>query len=119
MIDHEPVEIEFCGTFTEEQRQKMSKWLKEYIEKEKKISSSPDTITLYTYEIDIDTLEIESDSIKCLDYNEDMSEYVSYEEFKEGKRVYAESFRSAEDAKELVRNFCLKFSDCVDRIDKE
>lgn len=76
-------------------------------------------VKLYTYEIDIDTLETSSNCFEEESYDEDATGYAEYEESGDGNRVYAESLVSADEARRLVRDFCRKFTRAEDRINRE
>lgn len=74
---------------------------------------------LYTFEINLDTLETEANEFEKEDYPEESTGYATYEEFDEGWRVYAESLISLEHAKQLVEEFCLKFGCAAYKIQQE
>lgn len=89
------------------------KWMEKHQKEERRkqtiIDNHPDAKTLYTYEINIDTLEIDSHQVKMLNYPEDSIGFANYEESGDGRRVYAESLTSLEDARQIVLGFCKKF----------
>lgn len=106
---------------TSEGKQWSREWWKEYIQKEEKrqkeIDNDPNVETLYTYEINIDTLRIQQGEEKVLDYDESVTGFAEYEESTQSCRVYAESLISSEHAKQLVLDFCKRFMECVKTIE--
>lgn len=105
----------------------MNKNLIEYVKSESikrqaiqtEIDNNPDSITLYSYEINLDTLVTKSHEQKFLFYDEDMTGYAEYEESLDGRRVYAESLVSKADARTHVWDYCHGFTVCADKIKSE
>lgn len=93
-----------------------SDYSKQEKEKQKKIDNDPNAQTLYSYEIDVNTLEIIADEIKVLYYDEDVTGFASYEESEQSCRVYAESLISSDEARQIVYKFLSKFKRCYDEI---
>ena len=104
MIDQEPHELTWLESIVE-------KTVKEINNEEwnKLMYNNPDSVTLYTYEIDIDTLKTEATEQRVEDYEEEYVGYAEFEESLQGRRIYAESLCSAQDARQLVLDFCEKF----------
>lgn len=71
---------------------------------------------LYTFEINVDTLETKANEYDDEDYWEEYTGFAEYEESLQSNRVYAESLVSADVAKQLVLDFCGRFSKCVTKI---
>lgn len=89
---------------------------KEWDKLQLRLDNNPESVTLYTYEIDVDTLKISSSEQSEEDYDEELTGYATYEESLEGNRVYAESLKNAYEAKYLVFDFCRKFSRAMDKV---
>lgn len=128
MIDHEPIEInlENCqnnwecvcieNLHTEIIKRKLDPsripiedWVKQINNQECNKLIMKDKVTLYTYEIDIDTLVTQANETEEDEYDEEFAGYAEFEESLEGRRVYAESLISVEDARQLVLDYCNKF----------
>lgn len=74
-------------------------------------------VMLYTAEIDLDTLEVETHTQEEDDYDDEYTGYAEYEEIMDGsRRVYAESLISEQDAKEIIFHYCDKFARAAEAV---
>lgn len=64
---------------------------------------------MYTFEIDLDTLVTEANEYEEEDYFEEWTGFATLEKSTDGEKIYAESLKSADNARLLVLNYLYKF----------
>lgn len=67
-------------------------------------------MTIFTFEIWLETLEVFTAEFDYDDYDEKCLEYAEFQESCDGSSIYAESIVSAEEVRRLVHEKCIELS---------